>query len=172
MIVKYSQKEDVISLVISDFIKTCRLYKEDSVFFISFLDTVHGLTLKRTENTYVWVRDTIYEDLIAVSISGGRSKWLYGQFSKLPPIQYIEKNDRLFYWLEDYPSSDEILNVLQKYDMLQYDEGGWIKMPDAVIDDSKKGADYYFCRNNILKYKKIITSKGTGYYKPPKVKCN
>ena len=40
------------------------------------------------------------------------------------------------------------------------------------FNDSDKGADYYFCKNNLSKYKRVVTNIGLGYYKPPKLKCN
>ena len=44
-------------------------------------------------------------------------------------------------------------------------------LPDFIINDAAKAAHYYFCRDNISNYKRVVTHVATGYYKPPKLKC-
>jgi hypothetical protein len=53
----------------------------------------------------------------------------------------------------------------------QDDNNGQRRFPDMTIDDAKKGADYYFCKQNYHVYKKIITRIALGYYKAPELKC-
>ncbi len=84
------------------------------------------------------------------------------------PSRYVIEDGKLFYWWDDqYPVTEEMLAILWKYNLLQKD----LIIPEFSTDDSQKGADYYFCKNNLSKYKRVITSKGIGYYKPPKLKC-
>ena len=44
-------------------------------------------------------------------------------------------------------------------------------LPDNPINDAAKAADYYFCRNDVSNYKRVVTHVATGYYEPPKLKC-
>lgn len=41
-----------------------------------------------------------------------------------------------------------------------------------LIDDSKKAEDFYFCKENLKRFKKVRTSIATGYYDIPKVDCS
>ena len=65
---------------------------------------------------------------------------------------------------------EEMLSVLKKYNVLTdmiYDG----MLPEYSINDAQKGASYYFCRNDLSKYKRVVTNIATGYYRPPKLKC-
>lgn len=177
-------RDIAINNAIWDFSNSCKLYKNDSVFDVSFVDSVFLLTLDREKPR--WYRDKFYEDLVLVSISAHRisddceeccDKFLYttkttvGSKGKLPS-RYIEKDDKLFFWWDDgYPLTEEMLAILWKYNLLCDDTEGLIGLPDFTTNDRLKGAHYYFCKNSLSKYKRVITSIANGYYKPPKLKC-
>lgn len=149
----------VIHTALLDFSNNRRLYKKDSVFSI-----------------WIYQKDD-NEDLLVVSIGRDYSKLLLTDSSKVGskgklPSRFIEKDMKLFYWWDDdYSLTDEALAVFQKYNLLQDDEGGLIQVPDFEIDDAQKDAHYYFCKNDLTKYKRVITNIGIGYYEAPDLKC-
>jgi hypothetical protein len=44
--------------------------------------------------------------------------------------------------------------------------------PTWIVDDSQKALDYYFCKGNLKKYRKVYTSIAMGWYDPPKLYCH
>ena len=99
------------------------------------------------------------------------------------PNNYLIIGDKVFLWRDDVkPLNVEILNLLEDYGLLnsinsnyeseiilneEYDEKNLI-----IVDDKLKGFHYYFCKNNINKYRKVKTNIAVGYYAPPKINCN
>ncbi|MDR1756315.1 MAG: hypothetical protein LBR65_05055 [Culturomica sp.] len=187
-------QERAIDNAILDFSKNCNLYKKDSIFSVSFKDSVfnEGILVRVDENSYKdkrtheWKRGSLYDGIATVSITAHRigeyceeccDKFLYtkettvGSKGKLPS-RYIEKGGKLFYWWDDsYPLTEEMLAILWKYNLLCDDTEDRIGLPDFSTDDKLKGAHYYFCKSNLSKYKRMVTSIGLGYYKPPKLNC-
>lgn len=51
-----------------------------------------------------------------------------------------------------------MFDILKKYNMLKDDEGGWITFLDYTMNDKKKATTYYFCKNNLKEFKRIITN--------------
>ncbi len=171
--------DEAIQNAILDFSKKSRLYKKNSVFTVWAQDTLYRMVLdKSNENKYKWVEGDLYEQTIAVSITASYNKILMTDSTKVGsigkfPSRYIERDGKLFYWWDsDQPLKQETLDALGKYGLLQDDEGGWVKFPDMTINDAQKAAHYYFCRNNLKKYKRVTTNKGIGYYDAPKLDCN
>jgi hypothetical protein len=150
-------RNEVIQNAILDFSKT-RLYKKDTIFSVKTGD--------------------MDKNVLTVRIGKNSTKLLLtantkvGSHSKLPS-RFIEKEGKLFFWWDDdYPLTEEALAIYKKYHLLQDDEGGIITVPDFIINDAQKAAHYYFCWDDLSIYKKVITNKGIGYYKPPKLKCS
>lgn len=167
-----------IQNAILDFSNASRLYKKDSVFHVSFQDTLYRMTLNKLDDrNYQWVNGQSYNEIVTVSIGTDYNQFLLTENTKVGskgelPSRFIEKDGKLFYWWDDnYLLTKEALSVYEKYDLLQDDEGGVITFPDFTVNDAQKGAHYYFCRNDLSKYKKVITNKGIGYYDPPKLNC-
>jgi hypothetical protein len=187
-------EEVAIHNAILDFSTDCNLYKKDSIFSVSFEDSVfnEGVFVRVDENSYKdrrtheWKRGSLYDGIVVVGISAHRiseyceeccDKFLYtkettvGSKGKLPS-RYIVKDDKLFFWWDDdYPLTEEMLDILWKYNLLCDDTDDKIGLPDFSTDDSLKGADYYFCKSDLSKYKRVITNIGLGYYQPPKLNC-
>ena len=180
-------REAAIHNAILDFSSSCRLYKHDSIFSVSFKDSV--FLWNRNYETGEWYIDKFYEDIVFVGISVHRicaeceeyglkfnDRFLYTAETTIGskgtlPSRHIEKDGKLFYWWDnDYPLTKEMLTILWKYDLLFDDTKGLLGgFPQFSIDDSQKVAHYYFCKNDLSKYKRVVTNKG--YYKPPKLKC-
>lgn len=149
-------QNDAVRNAIIDFLHT-DLAKRDSVF---------SITIKN-----------INEDILGVSILGERNKisvvtkneidYNYRAF----PTKYFEKDGKLFYWVdstERVPS--ELINKLSKMNRIDTAIVGKY-FPQRIRDDSQKGMDYYFCKHNLLNFKKVRTSTAIGWYESPKLKC-
>jgi hypothetical protein len=177
-----NMKDAVIRNSILDFSSSCKLYKKDSIFSVSFVDSVYTLALdSEVSRRY---KDKYYDDLVCVSIIAHRidtmcegccNKFLYtaqttvGSKGKLPS-RYIEKDRKLFFWWDDdFPLSEKMISILWKYNLLCDDTAGLIGIPEFTINDKQKGASYYFSKYNLSKYKRVVTNIGYGYYKPPKL---
>ena len=165
-------QEVAIHNAILDFSKSCKLYERDSVFSIDFSDSVYNeaFLVQVDEKTGKWERGSLYDGIVSVEINAFPAyQYYYSEETKSNlPSRYIIKDGKLFYWWDDnYPVTEEIITVLWKYNLLQTD----LIIPDFSTNDNQKGVDYYFCKNDLSKYKKVINNIGLGYYKPPKLKC-
>jgi hypothetical protein len=83
----------------------------------------------------------------------------------------VIKDGKLFYWRDsEYGLTQEAIdaflsfNIAERINHISGPMGGY-------IDDAMKGADYYFCKSDPSKYKRVITGIATGWYKPPTIRC-
>jgi hypothetical protein len=168
-------KDQAVVNAIIDFSNTSRLYKTDSVFLVSFYDTLfQKVLLKVDERNYKWTNGNPFENLSAVSISGINGQNIYYRTdstgigsSENGLSRYIEIDNNLFVWHDDKtPINKETLAIFKKYGI-----GGYDPFRDVSRDDSKKGVHYFFCRNDLTKYKKVSTNIAIGYYDAPTIKC-
>jgi hypothetical protein len=123
-----------------------------------FIDTVDNDTiLHMTDDDYhpiLWLN----KDKVSIS---------YRAF----PTGLLESNGKLFFWYDKTKSvTDTIINTLYKYNFVDTMIVNTY-IPGGTINHAKKGANYYFCRSDLSKYRKVVTDKAIGYYKPPKLKC-
>jgi hypothetical protein len=169
--------DQVRQIAIKDFSKT-KLYRMDSVFHVSVYDTVHREVLQKiNENHYKWVPGKAYNDIIAVDILGSRNKIFLDtsiNISTQTAVQsrYIEQNGKLFIWWDSKNLlTNSTVQIMDKYHLIQRGKGNDWMLVGNEIDESKQGVTYYFCRNNLSVYKKVITSRATGSYEPPKINC-
>ncbi|MDX5429237.1 MAG: hypothetical protein LPK79_14140 [Bacteroidota bacterium] len=171
-------RDQAIQNAILDFSNTSSLYRKDSVFSVSFYDTMGRMVL---DENHEWIFGEPYEGVVAVSIIVANSRLLLTSDTKAGgkggkgklPTRFVEKGGKLFFWWDDeHVLTKETLSVYKKYNLLQDDEGGLVTIPDFIIDDAQKGVHYYFCKKDLSRYKKVITNKGIGYYDPPKLKCS
>ncbi len=171
--------EDAIILAVNDFSKTYktqRYYLKErggkpfNSFRVSVLDENGLFVIGISPNT---------RDL---------SLFLEHQIGKVPsdsmsffPNKYIEMDNKLFYWKDNYtPLNKNVIEVLDSYNILDSTD---IKLQLGMLPDdfedtrvvttgSKlKGVDYYFCKKQPNKFKKVLTNIAYGYYEPPKIKC-
>jgi hypothetical protein len=157
IVAQSEDRNEIIQNVILDFSST-KLYRNNTVFSVKTGDMDENILIVRIgkNNTKLLIT----------------SNAVVGSFSSSLPSRFIEKQGKLFFWWDDYyPLTEEALSIYKKYNLLQDDEGSVITVPDFIIDDAQKAAHYYFCRDDLSKYKKIITNKGIGYYDPPKLRC-
>ena len=62
-----------------------------------------------------------------------------------------------------------LINKLNQYNLI--DSIPSFAFAELINDDAKKGVDYFFCKKNLKKYKKVKTTKVLGRYAPPKMNC-
>ncbi|WP_412464553.1 hypothetical protein [Flavobacterium mekongense] len=108
-------------------------------------------------------------------ISKGKNKYLYSKQKKAKenklPSRYYETDNKLFiWWDENHEVTDKNIEILNKYDMLVDDEGGNVWFLESSSDDSKKGATYFICKNDLKNYKRVISSTSSSTL--PNLKCN
>lgn len=98
--------------------------------------------------------------IIGVTILGDVNKiyLLHGVPQSRIPEQYFEYHNKLFYWYDNKKSAhSNILKKLSDYKVVDSvssitDEMGNIR------DEKKKGMNYFFCKENLLIYRKEKTS--------------
>lgn len=157
-LIKSGGRNEVIQNAILIFSKTTRLYKRDTVFSVRTGEDKEILIVRVGKNSTKLLLTTDTEP---------------GSKNKLLPSRFVEKDGKLFFWWDnDYPLTEEAIAVFHKYNLFQDDDGGVITVPNFTNDDAQKAAHYYFCKNDLTKYKEVITNKGIGYYDPPKLTCN
>ena len=117
--------------------------------------------------------------IVTVSISGASENLLLFTERPLPgmlgkyPSRFVEIRGKLFYWFDpDYPLTEEAIAVFKKFGVFPTYNEYKFEIPDISTDDRRKGATYFFCRNNLFKFKRVITNKGRGSYDPPKLDCD
>ncbi len=153
-----SDKKDHILIAISDFSNSNKLYNNYNVFRIwkyRFPDSkIICVSISRSNGKILWSGDT----------SGIRDKHI--------PSRYFEKGGKLFYWWDEaHGINDTTISILNKYGVLQDDDNGNVKLLEPRNDDSQKAFHYYFCKDEFVGFKKVITNLGVGYYEIPSLKC-
>jgi hypothetical protein len=125
---------------IIDFCNTSPLVKKDKIFSISSKEYT--------------------SKVIGIGIMGNSNKiYIFqGSAQSRIPDQYIEYNNKLFCWYDDKKGRNpNIIKKLAEYKVIDSvtvltEDMGYIR------DDAKKGVNYYFCKDNLLIYKKEETS--------------
>jgi hypothetical protein len=167
-------KDQAILNAVIDFSNTSNLDKKYSVFYVTYYDTLYKKELEKvSDRNYNWINAKSYKDIIAVTITGDDYKYELSAIDVLEsngilPTKYIEADGKLFIWRDETKSIDEkTISLYKKYNLLVIDAPGTI-----TIDETAKGAHYYFCRKNLKKYKKKLSNIAIGYYDAPKINCD
>jgi hypothetical protein len=145
---------------------------------IDFLNS-GGTSLKRDNVFSVGIED-IGDTIIGVSIFGDVNKLVPTSKNKIGtsqpgfPTRYFEREGKLFYWYDpDHPITTDLIAILSMYKHIDsLNVNGFVGIPSQTIDESKKATDYFFCKCDLQKYKRIRTSIAMGYYKPPELECS
>ena len=163
LLVSKGGTNEAVENAITDFMNTCYLRNDDSIFSIRiYIDN---------------------KDILGVSIFGHDKDKLFpgsndkiGSYSKGIPNKYMIVDGKLFYWKSDtlpHIITREMVDVLQKYNHIDsMNVDSFVAIPRLGISEKKKGADYYFCKNNLKNYKKVVTNKAMGWYKQPELECD
>ena len=160
-------KNDAILNAILDFTHSKKLFKQDSVFYVTVEYPLYSYKkLFDGEYSYQIVRDESYQNIIGISISGD-SKSAFIEHSELSkyermPSRYIIFQEKLFLWYDENQAlTQKTIDVLSKFNLLKNEDEAMF-----VIDHSKKVAQYYFCKNDLTKYKRRINATSI-----PQLKC-
>lgn len=168
----YGQKVELndaaIEIAITDFLK-CRLSKKSSVFSVSIyeggtddrykiMDNIIVISVLPIENIEPYYRITLVDTLGSARL----------------PTRHIIKNGKLFYWHDlDFGLTEEVIKAFLEFNLAQP-----INISDLSMLLGYEGyygnteaAQYYFCKNDLSNYKRVITGIAPGWYKPPKVNC-
>ncbi|BDD04761.1 hypothetical protein [Aureibacter tunicatorum] len=157
-VIQNTDYDEFILMAIEDFTNS-KIYKNGNIFSVS-------------------VYDDYDEDVIVIRIGEPSHKLLVtnkaivGSYnSNLPTRIYRSDNKLIYWWNSRYPLTKEVFVHFSEYNLLQDDEDGFIPVPDKLVCNQCKAVHYYFCKTNVEIFKKVKTSKGVGYYKPPKINC-
>ncbi|MDU1891754.1 MAG: hypothetical protein E6767_13795 [Dysgonomonas sp.] len=149
----------VVNNIITDFTHTSGLFKKDSVFSIIITDTNDGKLI--------------------IGIGGAVNKiypkadFKIGDYDDNIPNQYIIIEDKLFYWDDSKKTiNQEIIDILKKYDHIDFKWHEEYALIPLVIDDGAEGVVYYVCKNNYKNYKKTGANNIKKHYSPPVLNCN
>lgn len=176
---RQASSTNAIHNAVMDFSKTRRFHKKDSVFQVTFHPEVYKwIVTKKVGGGIETAKGKVFQGMKAISIFPNVGKFLLsadvkvGLKGMIVPSRFIEVNDKLYLWWDaDYPLTQELLDVLDKYHLLQDDEGGILTLPDGVIIHSHKSVDYYYCKDSPYWYKRVFINKIMGDYEPPPLKC-
>lgn len=135
-LVKKGSNEVSFKNAIIDFCNTSSLAKKDKVFSIYYKEYP--------------------SKVIGINIIGDDNKIyvLQGLPQGKIPDKYLEYDNKLFYWYDDKDiKNPNIINKLSEYKVIDSvkaltEEMGYIR------DDSKKGVNYFFCKENLIVYQK------------------
>jgi len=170
-LVKEGDKEDAIHNAILDFSHSKKLFNQDSVFYLQIEDPLYSQkSVSESEHAHQWVPDKPYKDIIGISIIGDEENtYIEKDFENENvriPTRFTVVQGKLFLWWDDnYPLTQEVIDVLHQFHLVESEEESMF-----TTDHNKKGATYYFCRNDLSRYKKEITTTAMGY-NIPKLKC-
>ncbi|MEL7003336.1 MAG: hypothetical protein AAFN93_11460 [Bacteroidota bacterium] len=138
--------ETVVLNAIFDFCHTSFPVKKEKIFAVDIME--------------------INNNVVGVSILANPEPFIIidGDTSNLPS-QLIEYQEKLFYWFdEESKVNDQVIAVLNQYDMI--DSVKSIAFANIQINHSIKAIDYYFCKEDLTKYKKVKSDQIIGEYTP------
>lgn len=164
---------EAINNSINDFSSTL-LFKRGAAFEVSFTDNYYLFSLvKKDDGTYVWQPDKSYPEIYGISILNSRTKFAYdsldiGKVSKSVPSVVIKKNDKLFYWWDDNVTlTKKTVEILSEFGLIDDSKENL----NYSNDDSQKAMHYYFCKDDLSRYRRVNSNKALGYYAPPNLNC-
>jgi hypothetical protein len=132
----------------------------DTVFKNAIVDFYHTSSLARKNSTFSIYKREYDSGVIGVSILSNDNKIyvLYNSPQSKIPDRYIEYNNKLFYWYDNEKDKDP--NIVKKLSEYKIIDSLQILTEEMSYkrDDAKKATQYYFCKNNLLEYKKEETS--------------
>lgn len=97
------------------------------------------------------------------------------------PNRFIIKDEKLFLWNDGHTKlGNDILNAMLEFSVLDSTDLKWelgllpADFEDTrliTIDDRLEAYNYFICRNDVSKFKKVVTYKALGYFDPPVINC-
>ncbi|GHV37011.1 hypothetical protein FACS1894178_8670 [Bacteroidia bacterium] len=177
----------IIQKSIEDF-NHLSLSKKDTIFSVHVMDSMEYFhtEILNTGNLKTVIRkvDSVYTSFLIVSISPVIGLKFYPSINHKKdtnlhdffPTDYISIDNTLFYWKDPLHNiTSDIIKKLNEYnliDSLFMQHENFKGLIDLAIDEKAKGVSYFFCKNDLSKYKRVVTNRASGYYKPPKLNCD
>jgi len=143
--------EDAIFNGIIDFSNT-ELFSKGKVFFVNYnfeKTDYYSFSIMENSDKLLYSKNKIFSD------------------NHLPNRFTVYKSKLFFWWDDSYGSDERILEELILNNKIQYEEES--PFIEFETDDRKKAVNYFFCKKNLKKFKRIITNKGI--IETPKIKC-
>lgn len=157
-LIKKGNVNDAVNNAITDFIQSSKLIKNDSVFSVSIVD-------ENDERIHIVIG-------VADIDIYPTSKNKVGTYDHFFPTRYVEKKGKLFYWNDTTQFiTQEIISVLEKYNHIDYYFSEYPEILVSAHNDGFKGVNYYFCKTDLINYKKSGVSNLSKQYKTPILKC-
>ncbi|WP_179344870.1 hypothetical protein [Winogradskyella ursingii] len=164
----------IIESTILDFSKNSTLYQTSNLFSVNKEQILKSVKTDNPKNkNYSLINGLPYQNLIQVTITANpstESKFdasQIGDKSKLIPSRYVERDGKLFVWIdEDYPLTEKTYQILKKYNVVQNDrnsEQAEIAQPENQY--------YYFCPNNINKFLRLELDQNINTLNDPILDC-
>ena len=144
----------------------------------SIIDFTHSSIFKKKQAYEIYaeeINDEIYGinfNKIDVNKIFPRKEDSIGSFSAYFPSEYIIRGNKLFIWADSSKSLKiDIINKMSEYKIIDSTivKTGGVQL--FHINEKKKGLDYFFCKKDLRKYKKIKTNKALGHYPIPNLNC-
>lgn len=140
---------DFMKIAIFDFCKNkSKLLKNDNSFHVQYKD--------------------LNNNLCRVTIIGNDNKFIVENKDSLKnlPNKFIDCEKKLFFWKDKSSNkNDSIYAKFIEFNLIETNND----VLEEFVDDKKKAAIYFFCKNNINKYKKVTSNT---FNHIPKLKCN
>jgi hypothetical protein len=155
-------QSDAVQNAIADFLHSGgNLLKEDTVFSVHVED--------------------INKDVLEVWIIGHKTKLAPNSKNRIGtkypgfPTRFFESEGKLFYWYDPVHNiTDDLVAALSKYRRIDsLNVNGFVGWVDSgPNDDSKKSADYFFCKCNLRIYTKVHSIYTKDEYSLSKLDCS
>ncbi|MGY4384650.1 hypothetical protein ACVWYN_001676 [Pedobacter sp. UYP24] len=173
------KKQTVIEKAIQNYVNKSRIFDKAKVFRVSIEDSLFRLGLNNapdSDGIYRYHAVKLFEGIfVGITVQDNQfpmSKLGLAYNQGKLPSRYMEIQNKLFIWSDlNYPLTDKTLNILQKYNLVFDSKGGMFTVPEIFDTKSYKGVYYYFCRNDLTKFKRIISSNAYEFQDFPKLKC-
>jgi hypothetical protein len=151
-------RNDAVKNAIFDYIDSKVFNKNDSVFFIRVMDInsdILGIVISAQKNKISVIKEK--DSILSY---------------RLFPTRYFEQSGKLFLWTDSTQKTP--VDLIDKLKSLNRIDTAIIGKyyPKKIVDDAQKAMNYFFCKNNLKKYKKVYTSIAMGWYTPPEIKCD
>ncbi len=94
-----------------------------------------------------------------------------GSFGKMQS-RYVERMGKLFIWWDDSVAlTDSALATYKRFDLLQDDINGAIKIPDIFSINHSSSAHYYYCTTDPKYLLRVVTKEIPSAVVPARLKC-
>ena len=177
------QKKDQaspIEIAIADYSLGNKGITKDSVFEVMIFDSLYRMyRIPGDELSYKRNKGKRYDGIIGISIMSPSCLTIFVPHAIHQKkggdwhLSCKEQDGKLFYWRDyHHNTTNESRELLKKYNLLHYSKNGDSSIAiNGYFEPERKATHYYFCRNKLSKYRKVVTDEEMGDYDPPALNC-